>query len=280
MGFAEYIESDYFIERCKREEWNIFKGTHFHDCYELYYLEDGEITYFVNDDIYNLKEGDFILIPPGTVHKALYYRKQAHTRILIYIKPDFLKDALKEHDDLLDCIPDYTVTVGRRSISERILKGLLQEEEESERSTVMIKAMVTELFVWLSRWAKQESCMPSGKMQNESSGFESGVVEIVKYINTNFDRDISLADLSERFYMNPTYLSRMFKKVMGVPYSKYLISVRIRQAVKLLNDTNKKIAEIALLCGFHSDNHFCKMFKQVMGITPLKYRNGKEMGGK
>ncbi len=272
MAFADQIKYDYYIERVKRDEWNVFKGTHFHDCYELYYLESGEITYFVNDDIYNLKAGDFILIPPGVMHKALYYRQQAHTRILIYIKPEFLRDVLLERPSLLDSTKEHVVTIGIKSISQRILNSLLKEEEERDGDMVMKRAMVTELFVWLSRWLEQESKMPA-KVPGEENGSENGVMEIVKYINANFNTDINLDELSEKFYMNPTYLSRTFKRIMGVPYSKYLINVRVRHAIRLLNDTNKKISEIAILCGFHSDNHFCKMFKQVMGISPLKYRS-------
>ena len=100
------------------------------------------------------------------------------------------------------------------------------------------------------------------------NGVGGKVPEVVRYLNTHYMEEISLEKLARRFYLNPSYLSRNFHKVMGVSYSDYLLHVRMRQAVQLLNHTDKKVSEISLAVGFHSDNHFCKMFRQVMGISP------------
>lgn len=270
MPFLDQISPPFLIERCQRDGWNIFKGTHFHDCYELYYLEDGEITYFVDEDIYTVQKGNFILIPPGVIHKTLPYHRQAHTRILIYLKPEFLRDFLAEDPALLDCFARPLVTMAGKGTAERLLFGLLDEAERGAHP-VMLRAMTGELLVWLNRWAVQEADMPSAAPRI-SAGVNEKVLEAVRFLNAHYMEDISLSKLAARFYMNPTYLSRIFRKVMGVSYSEYLIRVRIRQALRLLNDTDKKITEIAQETGFHSDNHFCKMFRQVMGVSPLKYR--------
>lgn len=95
---------------------------------------------------------------------------------------------------------------------------------------------------------------------------------MVRYINTHYMEDITLLKLSDQFYMSSTYLSRTFRKVMGMTYSEYLIRVRIRQDIHLLNHTKMRVTEIVQKTGFHSDNHFCKMFLQITGVLPLKYR--------
>lgn len=276
MPFLDKVDQAYEIERCRREAWTIFKGMHVHDCYELYYLVDGEITYFVEDKIYTVRQGDFILIPPGVIHKTLPYRRRDHTRILIYLKPGFIQDFLQQDPKLLDCFSTTLVSVGSKRTAEYLLFHLLEEEEAA--NPVMVRALLGELLVWLGRWAEKETQLSGTPQTGMMNGVGGKVPEVVRYLNTHYMEEISLEKLARRFYLNPSYLSRNFHKVMGVSYSDYLLHVRMRQAVQLLNHTDKKVSEISLAVGFHSDNHFCKMFRQVMGISPLRYR--KEQRGR
>ena len=86
--------------------------------------------------------------------------------------------------------------------------------------------------------------------------------------------------MAQRFFMSPTYLSRTFKRIMGTTYSDYIRSVRINYSIHLLLNTDANITEIAALAGFNSSNHFCKTFKDCMGISPLKYRQGLKVENK
>lgn len=268
MPILEQFAEPFIIERCVREAWSIFKSIHHHDCYELYYLEEGEIVYYIDDGVYPARKGDFVLIPPGKAHKTLPRRSLAHTRILIYLAPSFLEDIAKEYPQLFDAFDHILVTMGNRQVSQRLLEGLLKEDA-GEKNPVMIRAMLTELLVNLERWARLE-LVPGA--ERSGNGAERKVQEIVGYLDKHFKEDVSLGALAERFYMNPTYLSRIFRQGTGMTYSKYLTRCRIREAVFLLNNTEKKIMEIASETGFHSDNHFCKIFRKQMGISPKQFR--------
>jgi len=99
------------------------------------------------------------------------------------------------------------------------------------------------------------------------------VVEEVKvYLSRNFDKDITLTDISEKFFINPYYFSQLFKKKTGDTYQNYLTNLRISRAVKLLEKTDLKIYEICEMVGYTDTNHFYKIFKRIMGVRPAEYR--------
>ena len=270
MPMMEQIDELFVIERCKREAWDLFKAIHYHNCYELYYLEEGEIVYYIDDGIYPARKGDFVLIPPGSLHKTLPWRSLAHSRILIYLDPKFLEQEASAFPELFKKEP-VQVTMGSLQVIQRLMEGML-EEDAGAKDPVMLRAMLTQLLVHLSRWAKLGGDCPTESAEGHGGNVARKVQEVTAYLDSHFKEEISLAELAERFYMNPTYLSRIFRRVTGMTYSEYLMQHRLREAVFLLNTTKKKVMEIAVETGFHSDNHFCKMFRKHMGVSPNQFR--------
>lgn len=101
-------------------------------------------------------------------------------------------------------------------------------------------------------------------------------VDIIKnikdYISEHIDEDITLNSLAEQFFMNPYYLSTLFKKKTGQAYSKYLTDVRIDKAKELLMFTDYKINEISEKVGYCDVKYFQKLFTKSTGCSPSKYK--------
>lgn len=269
MAFSDPIAEPCTVERCRREAWDIFKGVHFHNCYEIYYLEEGEIVHFVDEVPYIAHTGDFVLIAPGRVHKTLPRHGQAHTRILIYLSPDFLSPT--ENADLTAVFSHTLLTTANRRVAERILSDLLRESD-GEADPAMMHALTVQLLISLRRWATLEvppvSAEPVGNTERK-------VREMTAYLDAHFAESVGLEDLAERFYLNPTYVSRIFRRVTGTTYTEYLTKRRLQAAIALLRTTDKKVSEIAAATGFHSDNHFCKIFRRHTGVSPNTFRTTK-----
>lgn len=100
----------------------------------------------------------------------------------------------------------------------------------------------------------------------------SQIADAVKQINTNYNSDISLAELSQSLGISPSQLSRLFHKEIGISPIEYLTNVRLEHSMQLLAMTNLGINEIASLCGFSNGNYFTKVFKKKLGFTPSNYR--------
>ncbi|MCI8308082.1 MAG: AraC family transcriptional regulator [Lachnospiraceae bacterium] len=101
---------------------------------------------------------------------------------------------------------------------------------------------------------------------------DSQITDAVNHINTNYNTDISLAELSKNLGITAPQLSRLFHKEIGINPIEYLTNVRLEHSMQLLTMTNLGINEIASLCGFANGNYFTKVFKRKLGFTPSQYR--------
>lgn len=110
-------------------------------------------------------------------------------------------------------------------------------------------------------------------VQNHSmKGLSPAVRSVVTYIDFHYAEPLSLRFFAEQTNLSRTYLSGLFKKEMGVPLTDYLHSVRMRQAMLLINSGSVPMAVIASSCGYSDPNYFIRMFKQIYGMTPKQYQ--------
>lgn len=98
------------------------------------------------------------------------------------------------------------------------------------------------------------------------------IAEIKEYIRQHYDQNITLNDISEHFYINPSYFSQLFKKKTGMTYQAYLTDYRIDRAKKLLSETDLRIYEVCQLVGYSDVNHFNQVFDRAEGMKPNEYR--------
>lgn len=95
---------------------------------------------------------------------------------------------------------------------------------------------------------------------------------VKEYLDLHYAEKISLEQLSENFFINKFYLTRIFKEQFGASVTGYLLQVRITHAKQELRFTDKPIEEIARACGMSDANYFSRTFKKVEGVTPGEFR--------
>lgn len=111
-----------------------------------------------------------------------------------------------------------------------------------------------------------------GVKGSRTSGGVEAVEEARKYIDAFYMNDLSLTMLANRFHINPTYLSELFKKQTGSNFSDYVAQVRIGRAAELLGDPSMRLSDIAELVGFANASYLSSVFKKHYGISPNEYR--------
>lgn len=99
------------------------------------------------------------------------------------------------------------------------------------------------------------------------------VKEILLYIHNNFNQEISIQSLSDKFYLSPNYLCQLFKKEVGENFVEYISKQRIQYACKLLDETDLSINQIGEKCGFNDYFYFTRIFKRINNKTPTQYRD-------
>lgn len=96
--------------------------------------------------------------------------------------------------------------------------------------------------------------------------------EIIRYIRIHYREDITLAKLAERVNLSRVYFSQLFKKETGMNLTDYLISYRVEKAAELLKRSNKMVYEVAAEVGIPDQHYFNRLFKNLKGMTPAKFR--------
>lgn len=96
---------------------------------------------------------------------------------------------------------------------------------------------------------------------------------IMEWIRTNVHRGIDVAEVSREFGINPDYLSRKFKRCLGIGVKRYINGMRVERAKKLLCTTDMNIKTIAAECGFTDEKVFMKTFRRYENVTPTSYRD-------
>lgn len=129
-----------------------------------------------------------------------------------------------------------------------------------------------ELFKCLDKIAEAKGITTC---EEKMTGGNKRVVELIKeIIRKEHVKELNLEELSHKVFLNPKYLSRIFKNETGISITDYLIYVRIEIAKQLLRDNPEiKIYEVANLVGYADSVFFNKIFKRLVGITPLEYKN-------
>ena len=114
----------------------------------------------------------------------------------------------------------------------------------------------------------------TGCIEAARCGNKRRIVEMaLAFIEAHYSEPISLSDVAEAVYLNPSYFCKIFKNETGESFTKSLMKFRINKAIELLHDPRLKIYEIAEMVGYSDVQYFTKIFKSVAGVVPTYYRD-------
>lgn len=99
------------------------------------------------------------------------------------------------------------------------------------------------------------------------------ISKAIRYIDDNLSDTLSVESIAERFAFSPYYFHRLFTAVVGKSMIAYVRDRRVAYACKMLNETDRKVLDIAFDCGFDSAQSFSRSFKSITGMSPTEYRN-------
>ena len=127
----------------------------------------------------------------------------------------------------------------------------------------IIKASIQALVVAVNKLpeiAESQSCK------------DERLLEITNYIYANY-KDVTLDDLSEKFFLSKPYLSKYIKEKSGLTFGDILKQVRMKKARAMLKSSSATVESIAESVGYQNVEHFNRIFKKMYNITPVQYRN-------
>ncbi|MCB7319264.1 AraC family transcriptional regulator [Lacrimispora sp. 210928-DFI.3.58] len=266
------------IDRIRREAGFTMAVKHLHSEYEIYYLAEGERYYFIDSRTYHVRKGGLVLIDKNQIHKTSQAGSAAHDRILIGLTEEALNSFLAFTGELSleDFFKEHRGVVQLDEEGQDLIEGLLRElaGELSGKKTGyfhMALCLLSQLFIYLERSLSSQGS-PSVHAPLSSSPKHRKVDEVASYITSHYSEDISLAALADRFFVNKSYLSRIFKEATGFTVVEYMNLCRIREARRLLLSDGKSITEISGLVGYDTITYFERVFRSYTQTSPLQFR--------
>lgn len=235
---------------------------HNHRETEIVYIKSGHCIMGVGEEFVPLKERDCIIVYRGVPHWFLVDREEGCqiAQLEFYVNvPEDLKESLAVFRPArYHKLPDGEEF---RDLIEGIGRMYRFGGDDELRGAAM-KMLFLLLFLELSIRIEKQEKKRTGKME-----------QVISYINENYEYDISIEELAEKFGVSSRYIRKCFKEETGISCSQYIASLRIRKAMDMLWSTSETVTEIAARTGFNSSQYFCRVFQENTGMTPLKYRN-------
>lgn len=272
------VSDGIFIERVVRDYEFTMPTKHFHEEYELYYLVKGERYFFIDTKYYHIKEGSLVFINRNSIHKTSTCNCPYHDRINIELhhEPfssflDFtgeiaLEPFFSKYQGVLNLEPKEQTYVYH------LLNKIATEIKNNDSgSHIYIMCRLTELFIFAKR--KFDTLKyPITSDGNVVSTTHQKVADVASYIATHYTTSLSLTSLAQHFFINKSYLSRIFKEVTGYTITEYIHIARIQAAKKLLTQDDLSILEVATAVGYGNLTYFERVFNKITETSPLKYR--------
>lgn len=235
---------------------------HYHDFFELYYLESGERYHIIQDELTILKPGDFMLFSPYLMHYSYGKENIPFKRIVLYFDIDKIESKELYHRLLLGC-GFYPADKNVRFSIHKILEMLLVEENNTNDFSIEYKkTLLNLLIITILRQSKPKTQDTPGNR----------IIRIINFIHNNYKDDLNLEVLSKKFFISKFHLSREFKKVTQKTVVQYINKTRIMNAQRKIMETKKTLTEISHETGFSSLTHFNRVFKKETKQTPSRYR--------
>ncbi len=227
---------------------------HFHKNLELIYVLSGTVDCEVNNRKYRLFSGDFGLCLPYDVHA---YTPGENTEYYVCV---FSADYVRLFErQIKGKSADGFVFSPKGEIRDFLIKRLVQN---SDPTVYTLKSC---LYTVCDEFLKSVTL-------SENKDRKQSIIAITDYLAKNHTRDIGLNDIAKLLGYDYHYVSRYFHSVFDMSFAELLGAYRLETAISLMDETDKKIADIAFESGFGSVRSFNYTFKKHFGISPNEYR--------
>lgn len=254
---------------------------HTHDFIELEYIYEGCGSQQINECSYPVERGDLLFLNLQDSHSIEPSLKLGIINVIF--NPEFFGMELVNSDNALDILAltafkDFDLSVektlpkvrftGKELIEVEAVLDYMKNEFDLKQPGYMtsLKSYAKVLLVKIFRAARLTD------QHNVYDDIRKIAPGILKFIEDNYNRKLSLTELAKQSFYNPSYFSKVFKECYGKSVIKYINDKRIKSAIFLVKNTSDNIESICYQVGFNDKKQFFKLFKASTGMTPEAYR--------
>ena len=244
------------------------------DC-RLFYVLDGYGKIKTDSGVYNMNKGDILIINSGHSYEQIIEESVIYFAINFDFTSDFKEKSIpippseKETEVLENVkftdVPELDSYLYRQnafSIKKKLFEILDEYSKMLPYYENACSALMTSVLTSVIRQASAD----------DDTGKRLNIEGIVSYIQEHYSENITNKELSEIFHFHPNYINEIFKKKLGKSLHRYIMDVRISNAISMLEAGEMSIAEIAAATGFYDSCYFSRYFKKITGVSPKAYK--------
>ncbi len=249
------------------------KNIHLHECCEILFCISGGKSFFIDERIYEVEDGDLFVLNQYEAHKITPSENGSFKRYVMQIHPLFLYDNSTSETDLSCCFNLRGDNISHKmSLTKEEREKLLHIFRKLENDYVFCDDILkniaaVEILANVNKYFSEKN----REFSYHSDYNNKNIVTALNYINKNFANELSLEIVAKNCYISVNELCRLFKNHMGTTATKYIMSRRITEAKKLLKN-GASVSETQERCGFSDYASFIRAFKRAVGISPGQYK--------
>lgn len=243
---------------------------------EIIYIKKGRGNVTLDFDNHYVEYGDIIIVLPGQMHGISRLGDYTMEYENIIFAPEMLmsvtQDTLSEEffTPFMSGKITFNHIISKDNPNYNNISGCLNRADKIGENfprgyKLAIKGVLYEFFYELYQVCSLEAPDKSNKNIDR-------IKDIVKYIETNYDKPISIAEIAGVTGFSESHFMKFFKTIMGTSFVDYLNDYRLSMASRMLVSSDDKIIDIAAHCGYDNLSYFNRIFKKKYGITPSAYR--------
>lgn len=260
---------------------------HRHEYMQINYVCKGKGVHVINKSEYRILKGDIFVIPPFVPHCIRAMKDSSLNVYEFEFVPEFVNqnfESIENVESFFDFayIEPFLVNesnvkprlnlIGKNQVEvESILMEVLSEYTEKKSGYLLIiKSLLLKLLVLVGREFTKD--LENSESRSVFDRHRDSIFGAIKFINDNYDHDMSVEEVAKEFMLSQSYFSYLFKSITSRTFTEYVNGIRISKAMELLRKTDKRVLDICYETGFKNVNHFNRLFRQQTGVSPLNYR--------
>lgn len=230
---------------------------HYHYRFVLIVNLRTEGTVVVDNRSFELRPGEALLVFPHQFHHFLAPKSDS-------LRWLFITFELNQPENL-SVLRNRVNPLNENSRSHLSRMAALYQDKAAKESGTGVSLLSGLLLV--------ELMQQEGRSSNRTTVSRPSVIDqINRYVWDNFDKDLKLADLAQRFPYSESHLRLLFRKRMGMSLGTYIQKVKMNRARSLLVGSGQNVSQVAQSCGYDSLYSFSRAFKKSTGLSPLAYK--------
>jgi len=240
---------------------------HWHKEIEIIYVLQGAITIHLDQRNFTLSQDDVIVVNSMSIHQ-IERTNQDNVLLTLQFSPELLDEHLVVSCNSLHQTPE------NRDIYDRIRRYLAQMAwEASKKAQGSRNYSMGLLYMLAGHLMRYFSMRMTEESRRDVKDYDyQRLNRVLQYIDRHYSQKITLQSTADQEHLSLHYFSHFFSDKIGIPFQKYLTSVRLEKAVNALMNTNHSVTQIALDCGFANVKLFNKYFKEKYDSTPGAFR--------